>query len=287
MPAIEQPPHQRDATSRSADRLRVTRYEQVTSMVLAMVAIVGCLVFAMLFIWLTNRVFATQEPVPVVLEEIGEGGGGLGDADVLEPPTVEELDIVDPIEETLDIVPDAVADQAVRLRDPIVSDKTRRGGGASDGRGFGTGTGSGRGKQRQWEVYFIQDQMIDIYARQLDYFGIELAVLQPENQVAYASNLARSKPTARTGESRLENRYYLTWRKGALVAADRELLARAGIDSQGRLILKFLPPQVEAQLAGLEQAYAGERADRVRRTRFGIRPTPDGYEFYVMDQTYR
>lgn len=256
-------------------------------MVLALVVILGVLVFTMLFIWLTSKVFAKQEPVPVVMEEIGEGGGSFGDSEELEPPTVEELDMIEPIEQTLDLVPDAVAAQAVMLRDPILSDRTRRGGGQGDGRGSGSGKGDGSGRPRQWEVYFIEDQTIEVYARQLDYFGIELGVLQQDGRVAYASSLSRPTPMVRVGPADAETRYYLTWRKGVRVEADRELLTRAGISCEGRLILKFLTPTVEAQLAGMERAQAGDRADKIRRTRFGIRPTASGYEFYVMDQTYR
>jgi len=40
-------------------------------------------------------------------------------------------------------------------------------------------------------------------------------------------------------------------------------------------------------LIALERKRAGERANSIRTTYFGIRPKGRGYEFYVMDQTYR
>ena len=86
-----------------------------------------------------------------------------------------------------------------------------------------------------------------MYARQLDFFKIELGVLQPDNKIIYVFNLTKPKPDTRTvsNPSLNEKRYYLTWRTGEMQQADRDLLAKAGVDSGDRLILKFLPPEVE------------------------------------------
>ena len=66
--------------------------------------------------------------------------------------------------------------------------------------------------------------------------------------------------------------------------ADRDLLARAGIDVGDSLVLKFLPPEVEKQLIGLEESYAGAEAKRIRKTRFGVRADGAGFTFFVLEQ---
>jgi hypothetical protein len=65
------------------------------------------------------------------------------------------------------------------------------------------------------------------------------------------------------------------------------LLQKAGIDHEGKLILKFLEPQLEARLAQLEKNHAGAMADRVRATFFAVTRQNSGFEFQVANQVYR
>jgi hypothetical protein len=274
--------------------LPVSAYDRVASLLLALLVLIGAMVLTLLVLWLTSQIFASQVAVPVILEEIGSGDGPLGGSMELDAPTMEEIgqetDLTDPdLSDRLAAIADAVAAKTALLEDPLLSEEMnpKRGGGSKgDGRGLrvGSGTGSGTGRSRHWEVQFIKGNTLETYARQLDYFGIELGVLMPDNKVMYAKNLAKARPDRYTGPADREKRYYLTWRRGGLQAADRELLARAGISAKERLILKFLPPDVETDMVQKERAYAGRRADKVRKTLFGIRQSGDGYSFYVMQQ---
>lgn len=267
-------------TSHNPDRLTryaltVTNYDRVLSMVLAAMLLVGAAVLVLLALWLTSRLFLGQAAVPVVLEEVGAGDSPLSDQHDLEPPAVDQTDLVEPqITDRLASIAAAVSSQ------PVMTGETRPGGSGSGEGGVGSGV------QRRWELTFMQGNTLDTYARQLDFFQIELGVLEPGNQVTYAYNLTKPKPDTRTGPADAETRYYLTWRGGELVEADRALLARAGIDSQGRIILKFLPPEVESQLVQLEKVHAGEDIERVRRTRFGISPHGKGFRFRMIDQSF-
>ena len=90
----------------------------------------------------------------------------------------------------LNAVADAVATRAAMLERRVSGD----GAPAAAGRGGG-GTGHGRkGKPRRWEVMFDKGLTLEAYAQQLDFFGIELGVLRPNNRVEYAFNLARIAP---------------------------------------------------------------------------------------------
>jgi hypothetical protein len=260
-------------------RLRVSRYDNVSGMLLALLIVLGTLVACMLLVWLSNQIFASTEPVPITLEPIGDGDPPWGDGDDIEPPPAEETELLEEeIEEFLDAVADAVATRVAMLESP-------RPGGTGRG-GGGTGTGRG-GRPRRWEVQFAEGHNLDTYARQLDFFKIELGVLMTDNRVIYARNLAKGRPDRRTGPADTEQRYYLTWQRGGLVKADRELLDKAGIQHRRRLILKFLTKEMELELLRLEKQKAGNKSDRVRTTRYGILPAGSGFKFYVLKQTYR
>ncbi len=138
--------------------------------------------------------------------------------------------------------------------------------------------------RRNWELHFTKGLSRDKYARQLDFFGIELAVVLPGNKLTCVRNLSKAKPEIHTGAASAERRCYLTWSEGDLGRADADLLARAGISTEERVVLKLLPPAVEAKLAELETNHAGREIDNVRKTRFGIRAAGDGYEFFVLEQ---
>ena len=276
--------------------LRVSPYERVASMLLAVLVLVGMTVLALFIMWLTSQIFAGQASVPIVLEDIGTGEGQLGEGMQLEAPLMEQLgqesDLEEPqVENMLAAVADAVASRAALLEDPMLGEETRMGPGGStgDGRmlGPGGGHGKGGGRARRWEVQFLKGNTLETYARQLDFFGIEMGVLMPGNKLTYVSNLAKAKPDVRTGTADKEKRYYLTWRQGELKQADVELLGRAGVAAEGKLILKFLPPEVESWLAEIEKARAGAEAKRVRATHFGIQTEGDGYTFFVIEQSYK
>jgi hypothetical protein len=276
--------------------LRVSAYERVASMLLSLLVLIGAAVLTMFILWLTSRIFASQAAVPVQLEEVGTGDTGLSGGMELDAPMAEELgmetDLEAPnLEQTLAAVADAVANQVALLDDPALTEEmlSGKGGSTGDSRGLGRGSGSGgTGKRRHWEVRFPPGNTIETYGRQLDYFKIELGVLMPSNRVVYASNFSARTPTRREGPADQEKRYYLSWRKeGGLEQADRALLSKANIDPGGGLILKFITEDLERRLIQLERNRAGDRADSVRTTYFGIRPKGGGYEFYVIDQTYR
>jgi hypothetical protein len=122
----------------------------------------------------------------------------------------------------------------------------------------------------------------------LDFFKIELAAVGRKPHVDYAFNLAKPKPDTRTGPSSAEKRLYLSWRSGPLQEFDRQLLTRAGIETQGRIIVQFYSQELEGTLATLEANNAPGRSNReFYRTVFGVRPNRGELEFFVLDQLFR
>jgi len=279
----------RQAWTDSSYGLRVTAFDRAVSMLVALLILLGFCVVALFIIWITGSSRSTQTAVPVVLQPIGDGGLPLGsdlEINTENPGQVEDLEQPQ-LRDALASVADIVASRLADLDNPLISDPDSAEAGGSKGelaRGQGTG---GNGIRRRWEIFFDKGNTIETYAQQLDFFGIELGILLPGNQVQYVSGFSQPRPRVRVGPADAEKRFYLTWQRGDLQQADRELLARAGIDPGNRLILKFLPPEVEARLVALERAYASGRADQVSSTRFGIRREGNGFAFYVISQQYR
>ncbi len=271
--------------------LTVTPYERVASLLLALLTLVGLAVALLFALWLTSRIFASTTSVPVTWEQFGEGGGLGGDTE-LETNMEElnhEVEFEEPeFQDTLATIADAVATKAALLETPTFTDQVGMAKGGPKGDGRSAGFGPGRpGKPRHWEVTFLDGNTTKTYAKQLDYFNIELGVLLPGNLVEYARNVSKSKPDRWSGPADKEQRYYLTWQKGGLRAADLELLSKAGIQAGDRPIIKFIPRELEIQLMQLEKERAGRNEKRVRATYFAIRPKGSAYEFYVQNQTYK
>lgn len=278
-------------------RLCVSRYDRVSSLLISLLILIGMLVLILLIAWLTSVIFVPQSAVPVELSDYAGDDGPVGGGQAPEPPNPEEIremEIEEPvIVDTLTTISSVVQKQVPMLDDPMIAHKktSGMGFGHGEGRGRGDGVGDGSGgSSRGWEVRFDEGSTLDVYARQLDHFKIELGVLLPDGRLVRVSEFLRPRPKVVyvNNPSEEEKRYYLTWRKGGLKQADVALLAKAGITAGRSIILKFLPPALEQRLVALERAKAaGRNPKSIRRTRFGVRSDGNGYAFFVLDQSYK
>ncbi len=265
--------------------MRLSAYDRAAGMLIALLWLIGIAVLILLVLWFTSKILGSQAAVPVTMEEIGTGEGSLGDSQEFDTPAGEEVEFEEPdLQETLAAVADAVAARAAMLDNPVLSDQIAAGSGRG-GSGRKPGSGGKPGRPRNWEIQFGEGNTLETYAKQLDFFGIELGILLPDDRIEYIYNLSKPKPDRRTGSVDDEKRYYLTWRRSDLERADRELFALAGLNAQSRVILKFLPPKTEQTLAALEKEKAGANIDELRKTRYGIRSERGGFRFYVIDQS--
>lgn len=296
--AVREPTPKRRLQTAAVAELRVSPYDRVASLLIALLILIGFAVFSLFLIWLTNQIFVTQTAVPVLMEDIGGGreDGVIGESMEIDAPDVSEIaaesDLTEPqIQDALALITDAVSTLQADLTDPAESDNFESGGGGrstGDGRQVGLGSGEGEPgipRAQRWEIHFQEGGSLDLYARQLDFFGIELGVVGSGNQIHYAYNLSKPKPDTRTAPGAEEKRLYMSWRQGSLQQADRELLNRAGINHSGRIVVQFYPPETENQLAVIERDYRGLEPTQIRKTRFGVKSSGGGFAFYVIDQT--
>lgn len=288
-------------------RLRVSLYDRASSGLMAALITIGSVVALLLVVWLSSKLLAPPPmAVPVKIVDIarqdGEDGGDgrpSGGSQLDEPsrePVVGKNKETNDVQESLSGVDPALVAKAVALdENPDLVAPLRRGSyGRNGGKYGGNGPGSGLdigdgppGHARRWEITFPKGNTLDAYARQLDFFGIELGVVIPGDKVMYVFHLSKPRPDTRllAEASSREERFYLSWRDGDLRKADRELLARAGLQIEDEVVLQFLPDAIEARLAAMEREFRGADPKRIGKTRFGVRPVGDKFEFYVIEQT--
>lgn len=143
-----------------------------------------------------------------------------------------------------------------------------------------------RAERPEWEIRFADNLDLAEYARQLDFFKIEIGATAKSGRTEYIREVTRTKPPKHVGQLDDDDRVRVKWLRGTLHAADRKLLAKAGINSQSKELWHFLPPDVRATLDQLERDYAGLSPGEVRRTCYLVRAKQRaaGYEFVVIEQ---
>lgn len=264
---------------------------------LALAMFIGIFVGLLFLLWLTSGRPVTTEVMPPIIENpAGRGENAEGFERDFEPPGAEEVEeLLEPtMEDTLQAVTDAVSTVAASL-DSLDTDATA------------TSQGSGKGDSRQagpegegddiiprferWKLKFAAKNLAS-YAAQLDYYDIELAAIGGQIQgVDYARGLAGT-PQTRRGDSEGEKRLYFMWTiPGPLMQYDQQLLQKAGIELAGRQMLKFIPPELENELAAkeLEHARANGHSSvtEIAQTVFESQGSSDGFAFTVIEQRYR
>jgi hypothetical protein len=286
-------------------------YDRVTSLLLAV--ILGA---AIVFGWLsiiaaTTSAYQSRATRPIRVIEVSGGGGGTPDGaisskETIDVPGGEAADKASNNEEeassfeepSVEARPaamlDTVAEAGQSLAEVDVSAVMPRGGRVATGKrrskigtggpgyGFGPGDGGVRREDR-WSIHYKTGQTPDEYARQLDAFGVELAI-PSGNQLIYASNFSVDRPTTRRASGADDKRLYFVWQGQGRKASDLTLLNKAGLQVGEEVIFQFYPAAVEATLEQLEVRYKGRQPAEIRSTRFGVVQAGASYGFEVLAQ---
>lgn len=287
-------------TPQNFEAMRTHAVDRVSSMLMALVIVVGLAVLVMGAIYLSRLDLASPDAIELLPEEAaGRGDHAAGFARDIEPPGQDEVqELTEPtLEQSLEAVTDAVTTIAASL-DTVATDSTdsTQGSGLGDSRPPGP-LGEGANiisRAERWELKFTA-RNLKAYAAQLDFFKIELgAIGGGVAEVDYVSQLSTT-PKRRTGDGASEKRLYFLWRQnGPLQEYDSQLLRAAGVNSTGRQIIKFLTPELEKQLATLEQQFAFQKNNRrvapkeFAKTVFECQAgKSQGYEWVVLEQRLR
>ncbi len=279
-------------------KLRISRFDIVTSFFMALILFIGTFVTILFIVWLTSRWSFPPRAIEAIIENpAGRGENPEGFERDFEPPGAEEVEeLMEPtLAETLEAVTDAVSTVAASLTSTDSNAVASTSGtGAGDSRPPGP---AGEGEDivprfERWQLNFTA-RNLRAYATQLDSYKIELGAVGGSIQGAdIANNLAGSPTKRRVIDTASEKRLYFMWKQaGPLMQYDRQLLQQAGIQLANRQMLKFIPPALENQLAVIELAYSKEHGHasvtEIAKTIFESRVEGGGFAFAVIDQRYR
>ena len=266
-------------------------YDRFASLLSSLLIFASISTAILLGLWLSTGLAKKKTSVAVQLGQFGDLGG-LSDDRRLDSEVVTpgyEVEFDEPtFADSVESVADMISTQTTLFTNPAQRSDSVLTVGETRGDGSAPGQGAGRlGQRRHWEVQFHDQRSLQTYAQQLDYFQIELAVMQPGGNVMYFSRLADPMPGIRQELATNEQRYYLTWLRPELQEADRELIAKTGTTlGEKQIIMKFLPLELEQLLAKLERDTAGDRLPQLRATYFAVRQAGRDYEFYVTRQSF-
>ncbi|TWU57219.1 hypothetical protein [Rubripirellula reticaptiva] len=289
-----------DHSTRDAERekFRISRFDVLTSFFMALMLFIGVFVFMLFVIWLTSRwTFAPLAIAPIIENPAGRGDNAEGFERDFEPPGAEEVEeLLEPtLQDTIEAVTDAVSSVAASLTtNDTAATATTSGTGAGDSRPPGP---EGEGEDiiprfERWQLNFTARD-IPSYAKQLDFYNIELGAIGGSKQGVDAVNNLASKPTARLiVDTESEKRLYFMFKTPSpLMQFDLSLLNAAGVQTQGRTPLKFIPTELENKLAFIELEYSKAKGHpsvtEIAKTVFESKSAGGNFEFEVTSQRYR
>ncbi|MCA9082089.1 MAG: hypothetical protein KDA58_16120 [Planctomycetaceae bacterium] len=294
---------QRQRPSRTVQQpvMKVTPYDKLSSWMIAIVFGLGLLTLAAVMYWWEVAPEKTEFLVPM---EMVESPGGFEDGAPDETLKIESPEDPDPnpttTEEVLDpsevteTVEQVVqfSDKATEQAQDVMAQATEPSGnpGSADGTGRrGLGNGPGQGgvpAEQRWFIQYADQASLDEYAKQLDFFGIEMGALLKGGQLSYMTGMSGSPKTRTATSGKGESRLYMTWQGGTRREADEKLFQKASINARGAVLFHFYPKQTEQMLLQLEYNYAKRSAKEIRRTYFVVVKKGNGYAFVVTRQTY-
>lgn len=289
-----------------------SQFDRVTSMLMATVLGAFMVVGWLGLLYLSTQAFGGRVSTPLEIIEVSGGGGGSPDgtvgstekidvagADAMAAASNNEEAASDFEQPSVEQTPSAMLETATEAGQslaevdlgavmptggPVASGRrASKLGTGGPGLGFGPGDG-GVSREQRWSIIYNPGQTSQEYARQLDAFGVQLAVVADQNQLRYIWNFSNPTPDSRFGSGRTDNRLYFLWQGRGRKASDIALLQKAGVTVGEGVVFQFYPAEIERRLAELEVRYRGRQPAEIRVTRFHVVPKGNGYDFEVVAQ---
>jgi hypothetical protein len=295
--------------------IRVTNYDRIWSTLVALLAVLIVSVWFLFLVWDSFRphVAVMQQPIEIIPDESGgiENGSpteslkleGTGPeradatpgefSDDSRPEVEQVLQSVSLEAASADAAGAVMAGSSDQLQLDAAPVSSPKGGfalgtGTKPALGGGPGSKGGWPRDQRWYVFFPDEGSLSQYARELDFFGIEVGALMPDRTITYLSQLSGDKPTTRSASNGTdEKRLFFTWQGGKRRQADVELFTKAGVPiGPDTIIFHFYPAATENLLAVREKAYSNRPIRQIRRTFFTVISSGGGYDFEVTRQVY-
>jgi hypothetical protein len=277
-------------------KLSVNAYDRGASLLIALLVMVGVVVFALIIIWYANHL--NRRTVPPFLLPVNPAStpdAAMGLKEDIEPPGIEDApELTEPqLQDTLTALSELSSKSALLSDQAIDSDTdVGRGSGFGDARQAGTGGDGPPVNEPQRQIRFEPADRNE-YARFLDFWKVELAVLdQRNNRVYYASGFTLPTPNTRTADpaKEPESRVSFLSNGTAFETLDRNLVTKAGIAGRGEIIIQFWPNESAGFLLGLEDQEmrkAGKTSlGQVQQTIFRVVRQGDQFGWELEEQLY-
>ncbi len=269
--------------------MRTTRRDKTSSLMFALISMLGTgvVMLGALFIMKLPR----GNPPEEIYVETYSGTTNPPGLERDPEPLEEQDEVEDMTEQSLD--------ESLSSIDNFISASLAIGG-KKGGRGDSRRAGPpGEGEDiippyERWELKFSARDL-NGYGKILDNFKIELAAVGGgEPLVEYASDFSTTPKTRKAAGDQDKRLYFMYRNEGALLQFDRQLLKKSGIKTDGRTILKFITPELQAQLQKLELEYARKgrgakvTVKEIAKTIFECQVVNNkGFQWVVIDQKYR
>ncbi len=275
---------------------KTSAYDRLSAWLTALILLVGFVVTALFLVWFTS-VFKFERNIAPPFEQstIGDDGNdkpeGFED-DELDPGVEDFAEVETPqLAEALEAVSNAVS--TIRANSEHVSGDAAvmgKGGGYGSREGGPSGTGKGIPDYKRWKIVYEVDNK-DTYKRQLDYFNIQIGVVEPVGEViSRISNVSKGVNVQRTTREQEAKSLRFSHAKLRMKKWDQEISRKAGVDTNGALMVQFYPQDTRLAIAKAEDEYlkgVGRELKEVLRTNIKVEDDGGGFKFTIVGCAYK
>ena len=273
---------------------KVSGYDQLSAILIAMITIIGFMTTILFLIWLTTDVDYTAPTQGVDITEIGDPGDEKpeGFEDDAFEPGVEEFPEVDvpQLAQSIEAVTDAVS--SVRANSEKVSGDAAQMG---KGKGFGAreggpgGGGEGIPEFKRWKINYEADD-IEVYKKQLSFFGIDIGVIRRDSDDVYRIDDPGGKLQIVKSSREKEKSLYFAHIKKRMLRWDEAIANSAGVNTVGANLIQFYPEKARSRIRAQEAKFLdkdGRKLSDIRQTVVKLATLSNGFDFVVEDVLYR
>lgn len=273
---------------------RVSSYDRLNAILISVILLFGFLVTVLFMLWLTTVFDYSDKTAVAMTATIGEEGDekpeGFED-DILEPGVEEFFEVETPqLATALEAVTEAVSSVRANL-DKRSGDAAAmgKGGGYGSREGGPGGTGKGIPDYKRWNINY-ESENIEEYARQLDYFKIEIGVVATQkgnNDIWRVSNVSSGPRVQKTSRANENKTLRFAHVKQRMKKWDQILCKRAGAPLDNTALVQFYPEDTRQYIRQQEAnflAAAGRELKDVKKTMIKVEKGEAGKYVYTITE---
>jgi hypothetical protein len=277
---------------------KTSAYDRLSAWLTALIILVGFLVATLFLIWLTS-VFKFENRVapaftPTTMGDDGNDKPEGFEDDELDPGVEDFAEVETPqLAEALEAVSNAVS--SIRANSEHVSGDAAvmgKGGGYGSREGGPSGSGDGIPDYKRWKIVYEVDNKAT-YKQQLDFFGIQIGVVEPVEggRVFRIGNVSKRAQVSQTSKDKEKGTLMFSHAKLRMKRWDQEIAKKSNIETNGNLMFQFYPEETRYTIAKAEDDHlkkVKKELKDVRRTNIKVEEDGSGgFRFKIVNCEYR